>query len=79
MVTPDVGAEFVLGHFHRIRSAKALHRRLLKGLHQGVLTPAEAKHLAPLVDQRQRLEHGETLEEVRAAKATIEGMRRGTG
>ena len=68
----------LLGHLHRIRSAKALHRRLLRGLHQGVLTPAEVKHLAPLVDQRQRLEHDETLEEVRAAKATIEVIRRGT-
>jgi hypothetical protein len=58
-----------LGFLDRVRTSKGLHRRLLKGLRMGILTPAECKQLAVLVDQRQRLEH----DDVEQRLAAIEG------
>jgi hypothetical protein len=58
-----------LGFVDKVRTSKGLHRRLLKGLRMGILTPAECKQLAALVDQRQRLEH----DDVEQRLAAIEG------
>jgi hypothetical protein len=60
-----------LGFLDKVRTSKGLHRRILKGLRMGILTPAEAKTLASLVDQRQRLEHDDVEQRLSEIEGTV--------
>lgn len=55
----------------RARSAHALHRRLLRALGQGVLTPGELKLLLSVVEQRRHLDADVTSERLREVEGTL--------